>query len=143
MQRGYKRKRRGRSRRAIKFIAVAMGVLVLALSWVWKSNQVKDYYARMRKFETEKKDLIAENMRLRGGLMDLKSLSEVGKVARQFGLTQNVARRIFLSDPVKREKTPGKFGFASDNEVVPDWLDNAISGSGRVRAETENQKGNY
>jgi hypothetical protein len=140
MQRGYKRKRRG-SRRAFKLIAVALSILMLALVWVWKSNQVKDFYARMKKVETERKDLVAENMRLRGTLLDLKSLSAMGKFAREFGLTQNVSRRIFLSDPVQQEKKPGKFDFANETEVVPDWLDNAISGSGRVRAESD--KGNY
>jgi len=143
MQRGYKRKRRGGSRRTLTLIAVALSILMLALIWVWKSNQVKDYYAKMKKCETEKNDLIAENMRLRAGLLDLKSLAKVGKIARENGLTQNVARHIFLSDPVRPEKKPSKLDFASDTEVVPDWLDNAISGSGRVRAETENQKGNY
>jgi hypothetical protein len=115
-----------------------MGILMLALVWVWKSNQVKDYYAKMRRLEIEKKDIISENMRLRGSLMDLKSLSQISKVVTQeYGLTQNVSERIFVMDPVTPEKKQSKLAFAGDMKDVPDWLDNAISGSGRVRAESE------
>jgi hypothetical protein len=143
MQRGYKRKRRKSSRLAPKLIAIAMGVLLLALAWVWKSNQVKDYYAGVRKLETQRKDLMAENMSLKASLLDLKSLSEVSKVMAEYGLTQNVSQRIFLSDPVTPEKKPSKLEFVDDMNNVSDLLDNAISGSGRVRAEPENKKGNF
>jgi hypothetical protein len=111
---------------------------MLALVWVWKSNQVKDYYAKMRRLEIEKKDLISENMRLRANLLDLKSLSQISKVVtEQYGLTQNVSQRIFISDPVTPEKKQSKLEFVGDMKDVPDWLDNAISGSGRVRAESK------
>ena len=112
--------------------AVALG---LALSWVWKSNQVKDYYKRLKKLETERVDLISENMRFRAALVDLKSLSRIhAVVTREFGLTQNVSERIFLADPVKPEKRQSKIDFAGEMEM-PDWLETAVIGSGRIRAE--------
>jgi hypothetical protein len=143
MQRGYKRKRRKSSRLAPKLIAIALGVLMLALVWVWKSNQVKEYYSGVKRLETQRKDLMAENMRIRANLLDLKSISEISKVMADYGLTQNVSQRIFLSDPVAPEKKPSKLEFVDDMNNVSDLLDNAISGSGRVRAEQENQKGNF
>ncbi len=111
-------------------------VLVLALAWVWKSNMVKENYAAMKRLETEKANLIAENMRLRAALMDSKSLSEIGKiVSAEYGLTQNVSERIFLSDPVKRDKKESKIQFASDRSI-PDWLETAVMGTDRVNAES-------
>lgn len=140
MQRGYKRKRRKSSRRIVVLIALAMGILALALVWVWKSNQVKDYYAEVKRLATERQDFIAENMRIRASLLDLKSLSAINKVVTQrFGLTQNVSQRIFISDPVAPEKKQSRPDFVGDMKDAPDWLDNAIFGSGRIRAESEKE----
>ena len=114
--------------------------MTLALAWVWKSNQVKEYYSIMRKLETEKMNLISENTRLRANLMDLKSLSQVDLVVTtKFGLTQDVSRRIFFDDPVKTEKK-NRANFAAEPEI-PGWLEDAVIGSGRVRAESRRDKG--
>jgi hypothetical protein len=138
MQRGYKRKRRRSSRRAFTLFAAALIIMSLALLWVWKSNQVKDYYAKMKLLETERTNLIAENMRLQASLQDLKSLSAINKVVTsRFGLTQNVSQRIFLSDPVAKNREPSKLELVGDEKDLPDWIDNAVFGSGRVRAESE------
>jgi hypothetical protein len=110
--------------------------LGLALAWVWKSNQVKDYYIELKTLETERTDLISENMRLRAELMDFKSLSRINAVVtKEFGLTQNVFEKIFLADPVTPEKKQNKLGFAGEMEI-PDWLETAVVGSGRVRADS-------
>ena len=110
-------------------------VLGLALAWVWKSNQVKDHYKLVKKLETQRADLISENMRLRAELTDLKSLSQINSVVtKRFGLTQNVSERIFLTDPVTPVKNRSKTEFAGDIDM-PDWLETAVTGSGRVRAE--------
>jgi cell division protein FtsL len=112
--------------------AVALG---LALSWVWKSNQVKDYYRGLKKLETERTNLVSENMRLRVELTELKSRSRIDAVVtREFGLTLDVSERIILTDPVAREKKPSRLEFASGAET-PDWLETAIVGSGRIRAD--------
>ncbi len=138
MQRGYKRKRRSGSARGAKLFAVAMGILALALLWVWKSNQVKENYAQMKRLETERANLIAENTRLKANLQDLKSISAINRVVtRKFGLTQNVSQRIFLLDPVNSDEKPGKLELVGDTKDLPDWIDNAVFGSGRVRAESE------
>jgi regulator of replication initiation timing len=116
-------------------------MLGLALSWVWKSNQVKDYYKQMKKLETERANLISENMRLRAELTDLKSLSHINAiVTREFGLTQNVSERIFLADPVAPEKKQSKIEFAAEMDM-PDWLETAVIGSGRIRAEQPKDTG--
>ena len=80
--------------------------------------------------------MITENMRLRAGLMDLKSISHINAIAtEELGLTQEVSQRIFLADPVEPEKIESRTQFVIDTEI-PDWLENAIVGSGRVRAES-------
>jgi hypothetical protein len=141
MQRRYKRKKRGGSKRIVILIALAMGVLALALAWVWKSNQVKEYYATMKRRETERNDIIAENMHLRAKLLDLKSLSSINKVVtKRFGLTQNVSQRIFISDPVKQDRRPNTLDLVGDLKDVPDWIDNAVFNAGRIRAESEKRK---
>jgi hypothetical protein len=134
MPRGSRKKKRN-VRRIVVIALIPIIPLGLALTWVWKSNQIKDHYKHLKKLETERANLISENMRLRTELTDLKSLSRVNAVVtREFGLTQNVSERIFLADPVKREKKPGKLEFAGDM-VVPDWLETAVVGSGRILAE--------
>jgi hypothetical protein len=115
---------------------VPLMVMGLALTWVWKSNQVKEYYLKMRKLENQRSDLVSENMRLRADLMDLKSLSRIDDlVTREFGLTQNVSQRIFLLDPVRGEKKPGSLEFVGDMEI-PGWIETAIIGSGGVMADS-------
>jgi hypothetical protein len=119
-------------------IAAAMTILALSLLWVWKSNQVKDYYAGMKRLETVRENLITENTRLYVNLQDLKSLSAVDKVVREkFGLTQNVAQRLLLTDPVTKNRQPNRLELVGDSKDLPDWIDNAVFGSGRVRAESE------
>src|SRR5512140_2269152 len=114
MRRGYRRHKRGTIRRILALVSIPMVVLALALLWIWKSNEVKARYATMKKLEAERVGMIAENARLKGQLMDLKSISAVGKiVTEQFGLTQNVARRIIITDPVPVEKIENKLSFAS------------------------------
>ncbi len=72
--------------------------------------------------------------------MDLKSITRINEiVTKDFGLTQNVSQRRFLSDPVSKEKVDTKLGFALKTKC-PDWLENAVVGSGRVRAETQKRK---
>jgi hypothetical protein len=122
-------------------VSVPIFVLILSLAWIWKSNQVKENYAAMKKLETQKTNLIAENLRLRAGLMDLKSLSEINKVVTTlFGLTQNVSARLFLSDPVDPEKKYDKINFAVEKDI-PDWLETAVTGSDHVKAETPKESG--
>jgi hypothetical protein len=112
-------------------------VMSLSIAWVWKSNQVKEYYAQMKRLETDKTNMITENMQIRASLMDLKSISHVDEiVTRDFGLTQNVSQRRFLQDPVIKDKIESKLAFASEDKI-PDWLEDAVVGSGRVRAETQ------
>jgi hypothetical protein len=134
MPRGYRKKKRNIGR-IFALAIIPASALLLALSWVWKSNQVKDYYKELKELETERTNLISENMRLRANLMDLKSLSNINAVVTErFGLTQSVSQRIFLADPVEPRKSENKSGFAGDIEI-PDWLENAVIGSGRIRAE--------
>jgi hypothetical protein len=112
-------------------------VMTLSIAWVWKSNQVKEYYAQMKRLETDKTNMITENMQLRASLMDLKSITRIDEiVTKDFGLTQNVSHRQFLQDPVIKDKIESKLAFASDDKI-PDWLEDAVVGSGRVRAETQ------
>jgi len=141
MPRGYKRRNRRNYRRLFTIVSVPIFVLILSLAWIWKSNQVKENYAAMKKLETQKTNLIAENLRLRAGLMDLKSLSEINKVVTTlFGLTQNVSARLFLSDPVDPEKKYDKINFAVEKDI-PDWLETAVTGSDHVKAETPKESG--
>lgn len=89
----------------------------------------------MRRLEAEIMDLNAENSRLGAGLADLKSLSWINKiVTEQFGLTQNVSQRISLPDPVTVQKVESRSGFAVQRDI-PDWLEEAVTGSGKIRAE--------
>jgi hypothetical protein len=112
-------------------------VMSLCIAWVWKSNQVKEYYAQMKRLETDKTNMITENMQIRASLMDLKSITRIGEiVTKDFGLTQNVSHRQFLQDPVIKDKIESKLVFASEDKI-PDWLEDAVVGSGRVRAETQ------
>jgi hypothetical protein len=116
--------------------SVVVMVMALSIAWVWKSNQVKEYYSMMKRLETDKTNMIAENTQLRAALMDMKSITRINEiVTKDFGLTQNVSQRMFLSDPVSREKVESKLNFAVETDI-PDWLENAVVGSGRVRAET-------
>jgi hypothetical protein len=140
MHKGYRRIRHNRSRRSAKLLAAAIGVLALSLLWVWKSNQVKENYAQMKRLETERGNLISENMKLKSNLQEIKSLSAINKiVTEKYGLTHNVSRRIFLTDPVMTAQQPNKLNLVGDMRDLPDWIDNSIFGSGRVRAESENK----
>jgi hypothetical protein len=140
MPRGYRRKRRSNYKRIAALTCIPLFFLALALAWVWKADQVKESYSIMKGLETEKTNLISENMRLRADLLDLKSLSRVSAIATaRFGLTQNVSSRIFINDPVAPErKDRAKFAAAVE---APGWLDDAVIGSGRVRAEPGKKKG--
>lgn len=107
---------------------------------VWKSNQVKDYYARMRRLEIERGNYIAENARLHANLLELKSIASIHKVVtEQFGLTQNVSQRIFLTDPVAAKKKQDKSYLVVKDNGIPEWIDNSVFGSGRVRAESDQE----
>ena len=111
--------------------------MALAIAWVWKSNQVKEYYAKVKRLETDKTNMITENTQLHAALMDLKSLSRIDEIAtKNFGLTLDVSERHFLADPVSKDKFDNKLIFASEDKI-PEWLEEAIVGSGRVRAETQ------
>ncbi len=135
------RKKKGNLRRIIVIALIPIVPLGLALTWVWKSNQIKDHYRRLKKLEIERANLISENMRVRTELTDLKSLTHINAVVtREFGLTQNVSERIFLADPVKRENKPSKHEFAGDLNV-PNWLETAVVGSGGIRAEEPENPG--
>jgi hypothetical protein len=113
--------------------ALVMGLL---LSWVWKSNQVTDYSQRLKKLETRRDDLKSENTRLSAELADLKSLSRIHVVVtREYGLTQNVAQRIFLADPVTPKKKHGRLEFASETGIL-DWLETTMAGSNVTRADS-------
>jgi hypothetical protein len=137
MPRGYRRKRRRNYRGLLKIAGIVVVVMALAIAWVWKSNQVKEYYAKAKRLETDKTNMVAENTQLRAALMDLKSISHIDDIAtKEFGLTQNVSERHFLPDPVSKEKIDLKLNFASEDKI-PDWLEDAVVGSGRVRAETQ------
>jgi hypothetical protein len=117
--------------------SIVVIVMTLSIAWVWKSNQVKEYYAQMKRLETDKTNMITENMQIRASLMDLKSISRIDEiVTSDFGLTQDVSRRRFLPDPVTKDKIESKLAFASEDKI-PDWLEDAVVGSGRVRAETQ------
>jgi hypothetical protein len=141
MPKRYKRKKQRNFKRLFTIVAIPILVLILSLAWIWKSNQVKENYANMKKLEVQKSNLIAENMRLKASLMDLKSISQIDKIVTVvYGLTQNVSGRLILSDPVTRAKKIDKLNFAGDGEM-PDWLENAVVGSGRVRAEEPKDSG--
>jgi hypothetical protein len=143
MPRGYKRKNRKNPKRLIAISIIPLMILGLALLWVWKSNMVKEYSAAAKKLETDRANLVAENMRIRADLLDIKSISQINSVVtKEYGLTQNVSQRIFISDPVPPEKEASKVNFAG-NDDIPDWLETAVMGSGSVRAESNKspQKG--
>jgi hypothetical protein len=143
MPKGYKRKHRKNPKRLIAISIIPLMILGLALLWVWKSNMVKEYSAAAKKLETDRGNLVAENMRIRADLLDIKSISQINSVVtKEYGLTQNVSKRIFLSDPVPHEKGDSKINFVGNNDI-PDWLETAVMGSGSVRAESEKspQKG--
>ena len=117
--------------------AVPLLILALALLWIWKSNEVKACYSTKKKLEAEKAVIIAENARLKGQLMDLKSISAIDKiVTEQFGLTQNVARRIIITDPVPIEKVDNKLNFASNKPDLTDWLEDIVANSSKVMADS-------
>jgi hypothetical protein len=89
----------------------------------------------MRKLQSAKTDLMVENSKIKAELDDLKSLSNIDKIATaQFGLTQNVSQRITLPDPVLSQPANSRSGFVL-KEDIPDWLEQTVTGSGKVRAE--------
>ncbi len=140
MQKRYKRRRRNSPKRILVLIAIVLGILSLAFVLVWKSNQVKDYYAKMRRLEIERGNYIAENAALHAKLLELKSIASIHKVVtRQFGLTQNVSQRIFLTDPVAGNKKRANNEMVLYDKGIPDWIDNSVFGSGRVRAEQDQE----
>ena len=137
MQRGYRRRKRGTIRRVLTATCIPLLVLVLALLWIWKSNEVKAYSATKKQLEAEKGGMIAENSRLRGQLLNLKSITSIDKiVTEQFGLTQNVARRIIITDPVPVDKGDYKLNLVSNNPDLTDWLEDIVSNSNKVLADS-------
>lgn len=114
--------------------------LFLSLAWVWKANRVKDYYSRMKLLEETRKSYEVENSKLHSRLAELKSLASIDReVTRRFGLTQSVAGRTFLYDPVKSTGPRYSFDFV-DMDDVTDWLENAVVRSGSVKAGEEKEE---
>lgn len=137
MRKEYRRRKRGTIRRVVVGSSVPLLILALALLWIWKSNEVKAYYSTKKALEAEEAGMIAENARLRGQLMDLKSISAIDKiVTEQFGLTQNVARRIIITDPVPTEKIDNKLNFAGNRPDFTDWLEDIVVNSSKVMADS-------
>lgn len=115
---------------------IPLFILGVALGLIWKSNAVKDRYAAMKRLDTRRLDLIAENSRLRAQLLDLKSLSAINKVVtEQYGLTQNVSERVLLRDPVTAVRDKERTNFAAAKPDIYDWLEGAVINSGKVLAD--------
>ena len=110
---------------------------MLSLIWVWKADMVKEYYSQMKNLEEQKKVLQRENARLSGQLSELKSLTRVDRiVTERFGLTQNVAGRMTIEDPVRRRPAEERF-LLVDNEKISDWLERAVFQSGSISAREQ------
>lgn len=118
----------------MKPAAIILLVFSLSLLMIWKANKVKEYYGESKKLEKAKKSLISENSELRAYLMDLKSLSAVGKIVTRRGLTQKVSGRIRVLDPAPPIKFEDRRNFV-DVDAVADAIEDAVFRSGRVTAE--------
>jgi hypothetical protein len=119
---------------------IPLVALLLSLVWIWKADMVKEHYSRMKSLEEQKRTLERENSRLSGELSDLKSLARVHRVATErFGLTQDVAGRTTLEDPVKRRPAPERF-YLVDTEEITDWLERAVFQSGSISARESEQE---
>jgi hypothetical protein len=143
MRKKYNRKSKLRKRKssALKPGFYVIIIFALGLLMIWKSNKVKDDYSKTKKLEKAKNELIAEISEYRAELMDLKSISHVGKVVRKYGLTQNVAERLTIEIP--RDK-----GMEYDRKLLvdmdsfADWLEEAVLRSGKVNAGEQKEKVN-
>jgi len=123
----------------VKLGFVLFLLLALSLTSIWKADMVKEYYGRMKQLETEKRELISKNDMLRMELADVKSLKQIGKAAEQYGLTQEVAKRIFLNDPVKIEPSVDKREYAISDDFI-DGMEKIVFRSGKANAA--NRKAN-
>lgn len=116
---------------------IPLAVLLLSLVWVWKADMVKVLYSRMKNLEEAKRTLERENSRLSGELSDLKSLTRVHRVVTErFGLTQDVAARLIIEDPVRDRPATERF-FLVDTEEITDWLERAVFQSGSISAREQ------
>jgi hypothetical protein len=116
---------------------IPLAALLLSLVWVWKADMVKELYSRMKNLEEAKRTLERENSRLSGELSDLKSLTRVHKVVTErFGLTQDVAARLIIKDPVRHRPATERF-FLVDTEEITDWLERAVFQSGSISAREQ------
>lgn len=116
---------------------IPLAVLLLSLVWVWKADMVKVLYSRMKNLEEAKRTLERENSRLSGELSDLKSLTRVHRVVTErFGLTQDVAARLIIEDPVRDRPATERF-FLVDTEEITNWLERAVFQSGSISAREQ------
>ncbi len=118
----------------MKPAAIILLIFSLSLLMIWKANKVKEYYAESKKLEKAKKSLISENSELKTYLMDLKSLTAVGKIAARRGLTQNISGRIRVPDPAPPVKFEDRRNFV-DVDAVADAIEDAVFRSSKVTAE--------
>jgi len=136
MRKGYRRNREINIKRRALFIGVPLGVLVICLAWIWKADRVKAYSSIIRKLESQKNEITAENAIFKTDLLKLKSFGEIEKIVGvKFGLTQKVRDRVILADPVTPAVTVTKNLFAGELKIY-DWIEDAVFRSDMVTAET-------
>ncbi len=137
MRKKYKKRSSRKTGGGFKPVIILFMIFSLCLLMVWKANKVKDYYARTKNLEDVKSRLISENSGLRASLMDIKSLSAVGKiVTRRFGLTQKVSGRLQVKDPVVPSRVEDRTDFVN-MDVVADAIEDAVFRAGKVTAEEQ------
>jgi hypothetical protein len=123
-----------------KFILVAVLFLAVCLGSIWKTDLVKSNYRAMIDLEKAKKDIIAENTRMKADLQDRKSLSSIDNVVtKRFGLTQNVSSRLYLEDPVKRDNIPDPKYFVDIDKLV-ETAEDMMFGAGQANAKTNKKQ---
>jgi hypothetical protein len=137
MRKKNNRRRKRGSRRGRLWKVIPPAALLLSLIWVWKADMVKEYYSQMKNLEEQKKVLQRENARLSGQLSELKSLTRVDRiVTERYGLTQDVAGRMTIEDPIRRRTAKEKF-LLVDTEEITDWLERAVFQSNSVSAREQ------
>lgn len=91
----------------------------------------------MKNLEGQKEILQRENAGLKSELSELKSLARIDRVVTErFGLTQDVAGRMTIEDPVRHRPVNERFFFV-DSEEITDWLERAVFQSNSISAREQ------
>ena len=108
------RTNRKRKKTFNRFKLVIPIVFVLAVMWVWKSNEADKLSRRLTELERTKKNIIEQHKLLHIELEKYRSIGWIDRCARQnYRMTYNVKKRIVLFDRPNEVQKQNRSLFAS------------------------------